>query len=238
MTQTILVSEIFGPTIQGEGGLIGSPTVFVRTAGCDYRCTWCDTLYAVLPEHRTTWYRMSADEVLDRVMSLSGQKPILVTLSGGNPALQPLDIVIDKGHGLGLTFALETQGSVVKPWFEKLDYLVVSPKPPSSGEQTDWDRLASAIARAGTTTQTTLKVVVFDDLDYAYARQVMLKHPDVDLILQVGNPQPPHLSDEIDIDGLLRRYEWLANKVASDGWYRVRVLPQLHTLVWGNTRGV
>jgi len=46
----IRISEIFGPTIQGEGPLIGTPTVFVRTAGCDYRCTWCDTLYAVLPD--------------------------------------------------------------------------------------------------------------------------------------------------------------------------------------------
>jgi len=43
----IRVSEIFGPTIQGEGALIGQPTVFVRTGGCDYRCSWCDSLHAV-----------------------------------------------------------------------------------------------------------------------------------------------------------------------------------------------
>jgi 7-carboxy-7-deazaguanine synthase len=42
----ILISEIFGPTIQGEGALVGKPTVFVRTGGCDYRCDWCDTVYA------------------------------------------------------------------------------------------------------------------------------------------------------------------------------------------------
>ena len=47
----VRVSEIFGPTVQGEGPLIGKPTVFVRTGGCDYRCNWCDTLYAVLPKH-------------------------------------------------------------------------------------------------------------------------------------------------------------------------------------------
>jgi 7-carboxy-7-deazaguanine synthase len=51
VTEHIRISEIFGPTIQGEGPLIGRPTVFVRTAGCDYRCTWCDTLYAVLLEY-------------------------------------------------------------------------------------------------------------------------------------------------------------------------------------------
>jgi 7-carboxy-7-deazaguanine synthase len=43
MTERVRISEIFGPTIQGEGPLIGRPSVFVRTAGCDYRCTWCDT---------------------------------------------------------------------------------------------------------------------------------------------------------------------------------------------------
>ncbi|TIT89813.1 MAG: 7-carboxy-7-deazaguanine synthase QueE, partial [Mesorhizobium sp.] len=43
MTETrpaIRVSEIFGPTVQGEGVLIGLPTVFIRTGGCDYRCSW------------------------------------------------------------------------------------------------------------------------------------------------------------------------------------------------------
>ena len=52
MKPRIRISEIFGPTIQGEGPLMGRPTVFVRTGGCDYRCRWCDTLYAVLPEFR------------------------------------------------------------------------------------------------------------------------------------------------------------------------------------------
>src|SRR6202046_1496627 len=51
----IRISEIFGPTVQGEGPLIGRPTVFVRTAGCDYRCAWCDTLYAVLPAYHRQW---------------------------------------------------------------------------------------------------------------------------------------------------------------------------------------
>lgn len=49
---TIAVSEIFGPTVQGEGAVIGKPTVFVRTGGCDYPCSWCDSKFAVLPEYR------------------------------------------------------------------------------------------------------------------------------------------------------------------------------------------
>jgi len=89
MRKSILISEIFGPTVQGEGPLIGRPTVFVRTGGCDYRCAWCDTLYAVLPEHRGEWRLMAPAEIERRIEELAGNDPVLVTLSGGNPALQP-----------------------------------------------------------------------------------------------------------------------------------------------------
>lgn len=50
----IRVSEIFGPTIQGEGALIGEPTVFVRTGGCDYRCVWYNTMHTVNNEFHHT----------------------------------------------------------------------------------------------------------------------------------------------------------------------------------------
>ena len=63
----ISVSEIFGPTIQGEGSLIGTQTIFVRTGGCDYRCSWCDTGYAVLPEHQDDWQKHSADAVMAEI---------------------------------------------------------------------------------------------------------------------------------------------------------------------------
>ena len=111
MTKRIRISEIFGPTIQGEGPLIGRPTVFVRTGGCDYRCTWCDTLYAVLPEYRDDWVPMTPDEIMARVNELAGGKPVLVSLSGGNPALQPLAPLIALGRERGLSFVMETQGS-------------------------------------------------------------------------------------------------------------------------------
>ena len=68
----ILVSEIFGPTVQGEGPLIGQPSVFVRTGGCDYRCSWCDTLYAVLPQYRDEWTLMTPADIMVRVNELAG----------------------------------------------------------------------------------------------------------------------------------------------------------------------
>ena len=79
---------------------------------------------------------MTTEEVFAKVQHLSGNKPILVTLSGGNPAIQPLGKLIDLGHTHGYTFAIETQGSVAQPWFAHLDYLTLSPKPPSSKQVT------------------------------------------------------------------------------------------------------
>ena len=68
------ISEIFGPTIQGEGALIGKPTVFVRAGGCDYRCSWCDTLYAVDSQFRKDWTPMTTDEVWAQVQKLSNSE--------------------------------------------------------------------------------------------------------------------------------------------------------------------
>src|SRR4051812_46730356 len=59
------VIEIFGPTIQGEGAEAGLPTHFVRFGGCDYRCVWCDTMYAVDPAIvRSTSRRLTTDEII------------------------------------------------------------------------------------------------------------------------------------------------------------------------------
>ncbi|MEY2474557.1 MAG: 7-carboxy-7-deazaguanine synthase, partial [Actinomycetota bacterium] len=227
----IPVSEIFGPTIQGEGELVGRPTVFVRTGGCDYRCSWCDTMYAVLPKYRSDWTRMSTDAVLGAVNALS-RGPILVTLSGGNPAMHELGALIARGHEEGFTFAVETQGSLAPAWFSDVDFLTLSPKGPSSGEDTNWERLDHCVASAGPSTTTTLKVVVIDDDDLIYARRVRDRFPDLPFYLQVGNPAP----DAADTDALMASFRRLAEQLAQRGWYDMRLLPQLHVLAWGSER--
>lgn len=260
-SKRILVSEIFH-TIQGEGALVGRPTVFVRTGGCDFRCSWCDTLYAVLPEYRNEWRAMDAAAIVNEVLRLSGGHPILVTLSGGNPALQPLEPLLELGQERGLSFALETQGSVAKEWFARLAHLVLSPKPPSSGMKTDWDKLAACIAAAGTQTNLILKIVVFDEADYRYAREARARCPSIPMVLQVGNSAPQQClgADAINedaswapdvVDGAssfnstasapaqtAARLEWLLQCITRDGWNDVTILPQLHVLLWGNKRGV
>jgi 7-carboxy-7-deazaguanine synthase len=197
----------------------------------------------VLPEHKTEWFPMTAEEIFAEVQRLSGNQPILVTLSGGNPAIQPLEDLLDIGHAAGYTFALETQGSVAQSWFAKLDYLTLSPKPPSSKQVTRWERLDRCISYAQNghgdrKTQICLKIVVFDDDDFAYARYVANRYPSIPLYLQAGNHTPPHLSEEIDIPGILRRLDWLIQRVTEEKWYSVTVLPQLHSILWGNKRGV
>ncbi|WP_028746691.1 7-carboxy-7-deazaguanine synthase QueE [Rhizobium mesoamericanum] len=237
----IRVSEIFGPTIQGEGVLIGLPTVFVRTGGCDYRCSWCDSLHAVDSEYRDQWPPMTVDSIWAEVTRLSGGKPLMVSLSGGNPAIQPLGGLIAHGHDQGYTFALETQGSVAKQWFADLDVLVLSPKPPSSGMATDWNAFEDCLEMAADGPNIALKIVVFDDRDYAYAREAAARYPDLSVYLQPGNHTPPPPNDDgarVDTDGIMDRMLWLVDKVTKDRWFEARVLPQLHVLLWGNKRGV
>jgi 7-carboxy-7-deazaguanine synthase len=236
MPKLIRVSEIFY-TLQGEGALVGKPTVFVRTGGCDYECHWCDTLYAVLPAYRHEWQPMTPEAIVEAVLRLTNGHAVLVTLSGGNPALQPLGPLLELGRRRDLSFALETQGSQARPWFARLDYLVLSPKPPSSGMATAWDAVAACRAAAGPGTHVSLKVVVFDEADYQFAREAHQRFPDVPCYLQIGTP-PGEPNAAPDVADLTARLEWLLGRVASDGWHEVTLLPQLHVLLWGHKRGV
>ena len=236
MTAMIRISEIFGPTIQGEGALIGQPTLFVRTGGCDYRCAWCDTLHAVDSAWRHEWHPMRPEEIFDQIQKLSGGVPIMVSLSGGNPAIQPLGDLITMGKQAGYGFCLETQGTIAQNWFADLDVLTLSPKPPSSGHQTDWAAFDKCLTAAGSGPQTVLKIVIFDDCDYDYARDVATRYPDLPIYLQPGNPtQPPAVPDHQD---MMARMRWLVEKAAADQWFSATILPQLHVLLWGSKRGV
>jgi 7-carboxy-7-deazaguanine synthase len=237
----VRVSEIFGPTIHGEGALIGQPTVFVRTGGCDYRCSWCDSLHAVDSRFRADWQPMTTSEILAKVNVLSGGTPLMVSLSGGNPAIQPLGPLIQQGRAEGYRFALETQGSVSRSWFADLDVLVLSPKPPSSAMATDWEALRACVDAAASRPRVVLKFVVFDEADFAYARDAAALFPDLPVYLQPGNHTPPgpqEIDASIDTDGIVRRMAWLVERVIAERWYAAHVLPQLHVLIWGNKRGV
>ncbi|TMV88709.1 7-carboxy-7-deazaguanine synthase QueE [Thioclava sp. BHET1] len=231
------IAEIFGPTIQGEGALIGEPTVFVRTGGCDYRCSWCDSLHAVDPAHRHLWQAMTTDAVWAEVTRLSRGRPLTVSLSGGNPAIQDFTALIALGQAQGYRFACETQGSIAKPWFAQLDTLVLSPKPPSSGESVDWPAFDACLSAAKGAAQIVMKIVIFDETDYAWARAATDRYPALPLYLQPGNPEVDPATP-VNPQDLSDRLLWLVDKTMADGWFAPRILPQLHVLLWGNKRGV
>lgn len=233
----IRVAEIFGPTVQGEGSLIGLPTVFVRLGGCDYRCSWCDTMYAVDPVHRPSWKPMTPSEIVECVLTLAGG-PILVTVSGGNPALAALTETIAALQATGCTVALETQGSVPKAWFRQLDYLILSPKPPSSGNPTSVEHVRACLREApanGHQNNTTIKVVVGDETDFLYAMGMHDAFSGIPFVVQPCN-FTPGIEGQVErsLDMGRRVAEWVVEAKA----YAVRVLPQLHLLWWGGARGV
>jgi 7-carboxy-7-deazaguanine synthase len=236
----IPILEIFGSTIQGEGMVIGQKTMFVRTAGCDYSCSWCDSKYTWDGSEKHNIRMLNADVIMSELERIGGDNFNHVTISGGNPALigkgmdELIDIIHEKGHRVGL----ETQGSKWQDWFLKIDDLTISPKPPSSLMKTNFEILDSIIEHlAAGKVNFSLKVVVFDDKDFDYAKEIHKRYSDIPMYTSVGNPNP---YDEGDIVGdLLKRLEWLFDKAIQDPEMNsVRVLPQLHTLVWGNKREV
>lgn len=238
------VVEIFGPTIQGEGAMIGVPTVFVRLGGCDDRCSWCDSMHAVLPEYRPQWAKLTAIEITQQVLNLA-RRSITVTLSGGNPALHNCAELIAELKGAGCLPVIETQGTVAPLWFADLGHLTLSPKPPSSGNPTDFEKVLAAVRNGPRHPNgISIKVVVFDEADLKYALDIfhgIEKRSAVPVrqFVQVGNRFVlPSEGREHLREHMLDDLSTLVTRVIEAKAYNVTVLPQLHALLWGNARGV
>ena len=242
-SDSILISEIFGPTIQGEGALIGEPTLFIRTGGCDYRCSWCDTLYAVESKYKSDWSKHSTEDILDQCLSLA-KPPIWITLSGGNPAIQPLEKLIKHGQKLGFKFAMETQGSIFQPWFNQLDHLILSPKPPSSDMKLDIAQFLLNTEQLSSELDISFKTVIANDNDYTWTKSLYSQlrqsnKRDCKQYIQPCNPNHNQcLTDEIFIKDLLKATDLLITKTLSDEWFDVIILPQLHAMLWPGVKGV
>ncbi|ASK62538.1 7-carboxy-7-deazaguanine synthase QueE [Virgibacillus phasianinus] len=238
----IPVLEIFGPTIQGEGMVIGRKTMFVRTAGCDYSCSWCDSKFTWDGSEKSNIQMMGPEEIWHRLTEQGGDRFGHVTISGGNPALLAhLNELVDLLHKKNIKVALETQGSKWQTWFTSIDDLTLSPKPPSSGMKTNFEILDQIIdgLRRDQKGTFSLKVVIFDQDDLKYAINLHQRYPDVEFFLQVGNDDLETMDNEKLLGQMLRQYEQLIDQVMESNVLKdVRVLPQLHTYLWGNKRGV
>ncbi|EEL37449.1 7-cyano-7-deazaguanosine (PreQ0) biosynthesis protein QueE [Bacillus cereus Rock3-29] len=231
--------EIFGPTIQGEGMVIGQKTMFIRTAGCDYSCSWCDSAFTWDGSAKEQVRQMAPEEIWNELVEIGGENFSHVTISGGNPVLlKNIQFLLTVLKENGIRTAIETQGSKWQEWLLQIEEVTISPKPPSSKMKTDFTMLDSVIHKLERK-DFSLKVVVFEEYDFEYAVKVHKRYPQVPFFLQVGNDDTKTVDDAALIKNLLQKYERLIEKVVQcKEMNDAKVLPQLHALVWGNKRGV
>ena len=210
------VVEIFA-SLQGEGIWIGQPTIFIRLAGCNLRCAWCDTKYTL---DKDAGEEMSLEEILDRVWKLGAAVLGHVCITGGEPLEQNIYWLVDTLLARGLRVSVETNGSKSVedlPCEEEL-CISIDMKTPSSCMHEHCN--PDMIDDLGPTDQ--LKFVIGDLGDYTYAVELLEKHP----------PKAQVVFTVVDGTNI----QWLADRVLEDG-LNVRVLPQLHKIVWGDQRG-
>ena len=226
------ISEIFY-SIQGEGKLVGVPSVFVRASGCNLRCTWCDTPYASWnPEGE----EIAVDEIVRRVNSMGGQH---VVITGGEPMIMP-DIVplCDALNELGHHITIETAATVYKP--VKLDLASLSPKLSNS---TPLNRESGRFAEAHERQRINMPVIQHF-IDTAPDRQlkfVVSDEKDLDEIEEIlGQLTGWWVHDVLlmpegtTADVLQSRAAWIAQVCKDRGF---RYCPRLHVELYGNTRG-
>ncbi len=160
------ICEIFY-SIQGESSYSGLPCVFVRTSGCNLRCSYCDTRYAY-----EDGVEMTVEGVIAQVRSYGCQ---LVEITGGEPLVQQeeVNVLIDSLLKNGYEVLLETNGSLsVEPIDDRV-VKIMDVKCPDSGmsEHMRWENLQ----HLGEHDQ--VKFVLSSREDYEWTREVMAKYP-------------------------------------------------------------
>jgi 7-carboxy-7-deazaguanine synthase len=207
------VSEIFY-SLQGETTRVGLPTVFIRLTGCPLRCTYCDTTYAF--EGGET---LTQAQVLEATAAFQAH---FVTVTGGEPLAQKgclrlLTALCDAGYSVSLETGGALDISAVDPRVSR----ILDIKTPGSGvaDKNRWQNLDVLTAHDE------LKIVLCDEADYQWARDVLTERKLADkcpVLLSVahGGIEPAQLAGWILRDRL-----------------SVRLQVQLHKLLWGSERG-
>ena len=222
------IAEIFY-SIQGEGMLVGVPSIFVRTSGCNLRCTWCDTPY-------TSWQpegeMLSVDEIMERVTAFKAPSHVVVT--GGEPMIAPeVGMLTCRLRQAGLHITIETAGTVYTP--VECDLMSISPKLANSTSRGKWaaqhERLRyrpDVLRRLTGEFPYQLKFVVVSEGDLGEIEAICneLGAPSSRVILM-----PEGTRREV----LRERGLWLAEICKSKGF---RYSPRLHIDLWGDRRGV
>lgn len=205
------ISEIF-LSIQGEGLDTGLPTVFVRTVGCNLRCDWCDTKYAL-----RGGTEMGIDEILKRVRNFKCRR---ICVTGGEPLVHEGTMaLLRRLLARGLEVSVLTNGSVPIGSLFTLPHgrslrISMDIKCPSS--KMHGEMKLGNIAKLRAMDQ--LKFVVRDTKDYAHAKRILARHPTrATVIFQpVWGARGASVAEAILKDGL-----------------DARVMVQMHKVLWG-----
>jgi 7-carboxy-7-deazaguanine synthase len=222
------IAEIFY-SLQGEGSLIGTPSVFVRTIGCNLRCTWCDTPY-------TSWAPEGEERSLDSLVDeVNRYGAMHVVITGGEPMIAPE--IEELTHRLPQHITIETAGTVDTP--VRCDLMSISPKlansTPFDRDNGRWaqqhERLRyqpEVLKRLIQLYSYQLKFVIVDPADIAQVRAIVEE-------IGAAKSRVVLMAEGIDRSVLAERGRWLAEIAKREGY---RFTPRLHVDLWGNRRGV
>ena len=220
------IAEIFY-SVQGEGALIGVPSIFVRTSGCNLRCSWCDTPY-------TSWQpegvEMNLTEILDQVAAFPARH---VVLTGGEPMIAPqTPELVARFKSRGLHITIETAGTVDAN--VDCDLMSISPKlsnsTPEGPFQNQHERLRinTAVLRSLMRFPHQLKFVIAAPTDLNEVQQLVKEidaKPGAVMLMPEG----------VEQSVLRERSLWLVEEAKRYGY---RFSPRLHVDLYGNKRGV
>jgi 7-carboxy-7-deazaguanine synthase len=221
------IAELFY-SLQGEGSLVGVPSVFIRTSGCNLRCSWCDTPYTSWQPEGTEF---SLAQILDEVQAHPARH---VVVTGGEPMIAPEILPLtERLRALGLHITIETAGTVFQP--VACDLMSISPKLANSTPEGRWaaqhDRLRiqpPVLCELMRRYEYQLKFVIARAEDIPEVRS---------LVEALGAPRERVIlmPEGTDPDRLRERAVWLAEICKDEGF---RFSPRLHVDLWGNRRGV
>lgn len=225
----VRIAEIFH-SIQGEGRFAGTPSVFVRTTGCNLRCWFCDTPY-------TSWqpegHHRPVDEILQEIRQLECPH---VVLTGGEPLLQPGIVLLSEClRREGFVVTVETAGTVYRP--VAADLMSVSPKLSNSGPRDGgrWDQRherdrdrPDVLRRLLSEYDTQLKYVIDTPADLEELAGVISGYP------EVRSEQVWLMPQGVTAEDLSSREAWLAPAAERLGY---QYCPRRHIELFGNVRG-
>jgi 7-carboxy-7-deazaguanine synthase len=227
----VKISEIFY-SIQGEGSLVGIPSVFIRTSGCNLRCVWCDTPY-------TSWNPEGEDRSVDEILAeIEPFRASYVVVTGGEPMIAPEIVSLtSRLREIGLHITIETAGTVYHP--VSCDLMSISPKLrnsiPYKREEGRWaqqhERLRyqpDILKRLISEYNHQMKFVVAspEDLPEIESLEAEIGIEAQNIIL---------MPEGIDPVVLRERAQWVIDICKRK---RYRFSPRAHIDVWGARRGV